>query len=304
MERPPASAPDPVAALTASDLFDLGQREVLRALCETFIPALDPPAGDDVAVEFWRRGAAQMMVAEGVELALVGAEIDGQVSAGLRTLLDELGANGMSLDVPLADREQLVHGFNAAGPDALAGIATFRSLAGSVFYAAPDPATGRNPNWETIGFPGPAAPPPTDRERPLRVRGAAGRDEHVEADVCVVGSGAGGAVIAAELAQTGRRVVVLEAGFYHDDAGLRWAGALGLPAALPERRALPDGRRSGFDRCGGGGWRRHGCQLDQLPADLRSRSCRMGWRSRSVRPRGVELRRAPRCRLRAARGQR
>jgi choline dehydrogenase-like flavoprotein len=38
----------------------------------------------------------------------------------------------------------------------------------------------------------------------------------VEADVCVIGAGAGGAVVAAELAEGGMRVVVLEEGHEHD----------------------------------------------------------------------------------------
>ncbi len=42
----------------------------------------------------------------------------------------------------------------------------------------------------------------------------------LEADVCVVGSGAGGAVIAARLQQAGRSVVVLEQGAYTSEADL------------------------------------------------------------------------------------
>jgi len=40
--------------------------------------------------------------------------------------------------------------------------------------------------------------------------------EHLDADVCVVGAGAGGAVVAAELAEGGARVVVLDQGPRHD----------------------------------------------------------------------------------------
>ena len=45
------------------------------------------------------------------------------------------------------------------------------------------------------------------------------QQEH--ADVCVIGSGAGGAVVAKELAEAGLSVIILEAGENHDPSTLR-----------------------------------------------------------------------------------
>jgi len=218
MATPSAPAPDPLEVLAQSGIFGEPQRATLRALCDTFIPGLEPPDGDQEAAGFWRRAAADMMCAEGVELALIGAAPPAEVIAGFQGLLDQIAQHGMTAETSQEAREQIVKGFSDAGPDALAGIVTLRAIAGSVFYAAPDPVTGRNRNWETIGYPGPASAPPTDRERPLRVRHSDGQDETIQADVVIVGSGAGGGVIAGELAAAGRSVVVLETGGYHDDA--------------------------------------------------------------------------------------
>ncbi|HEX5038330.1 MAG TPA: GMC family oxidoreductase N-terminal domain-containing protein [bacterium] len=75
----------------------------------------------------------------------------------------------------------------------------------AVYYATPEIS-------KKLGY----EPPPVKNGKaaPIHVE-ASDRDLYVEADVCVVGSGAGGAVVAKELAEKGRKVVLIEEGAYY-----------------------------------------------------------------------------------------
>ncbi len=207
-----------MAAFAGSDLFDDPQRRTLTTFADTLIPSLEPPEGDADASGFWARCATDMGIAEAVEIGLLMAELEPDAIAGLRDLLDSFAESGMAPETPQDAREQIIDGFCESGPEGLAGVTTLRTLVLSLFYALPDLGTGINPNWPAMGSPGPPALPQESTERPITPRLPDGEEMTLEADVVIVGSGAGGGVIAAELSAAGKRVCVLEMGGYYDES--------------------------------------------------------------------------------------
>jgi choline dehydrogenase-like flavoprotein len=128
-------------------------------------------------------------------------------------------------DMPPAAREQAL--LRWIGSPLLlrrSGVNAFRKLLTFIAYADPGTPQAPNPLPLAVGYATDDPPLPRDLAaiRPLVVDRRLvpdGSDPvELEADVVVVGSGAGGGVVAAELAAAGRSVLVVEAGPFVDEA--------------------------------------------------------------------------------------
>ena len=125
---------------------------------------------------------------------LPAEQVEG-MRAGCSTRSPTTGFN----EAPQEAREQMIHAFADSSPETLGGVSALRGADDELHYALPDLGTGRNPNWAAIGYPGPLAPPRAGRKADRRPAGPRASEMTIEADVCIVGSGAGGGVIAGEL---------------------------------------------------------------------------------------------------------
>ncbi len=200
------------------------RREILRALCDTFVPSLkvsDDPIG------FWARAASDL----GVDCVLarhLKEDIPPPLYNGLVGLLDALAAKGF-VKASLGRREGILKELSRTSPQAAQGVGFLQKQTMVLTYGLPEtPAPnqnmitygsprGQNPNWEVLNYPGPVSVPP-DRPKQIQTLTLSGDSRTLEADVCIVGSGAGGAVIASRMAAQGLRVVVLEAGGHYNAA--------------------------------------------------------------------------------------
>ena len=192
------------------------QRTVLAAVCETLLPSLEH--GDDPHGLF-ATGAAEAGTVARVE-RLIATVRDPDDRRRLALLLSALGSPLASLAAigspvgfaalsPEARERVLRSWAHSSIPLCRAGFQALKRLC-HVSYLAWPTRDGSHPAWRAVGYPGPLPLPVTGTDSlPETV---VGDDDVLDCEVLVIGSGAGGGLVAGELAAAGRDVLVLEKG--------------------------------------------------------------------------------------------
>ncbi len=195
------------------------ERQTLHIICDTLIPSLEPEDGDDPVL--FRTSAGALGIPEKMETALERVTSPAE-QRQVRFLLNALNnglVNGLIAghwaplrDMPHAAREELLYKLATSRYEtARTAFLSFKRLASFLFYSV-TPEGQPNPSWGMLGY---STPPPSDpAPRPIEPY-AISRPTTLETDVLVIGSGAGGGVVAGELAQAGHEVIVIEKGDYY-----------------------------------------------------------------------------------------
>jgi choline dehydrogenase-like flavoprotein len=245
------------------------QKHALEAICETFFPSDDGwpsavemgvPAALEEALEFnpRTRDRAQFLNL----LDIWDSKLHGFLLAGEYEHFSKL-----SRDV----REGMLRSWaDSSLGKRRAAFQALRKAIGFLYVMLPE-SGGASRVWKKIRFPGPLGVQKPAATRGLKVI-AAEKETALGCDVCVIGSGAGGGVAAAELAAAGKDVLVMEAGNYYDDADFDGAELAGFQRLYLEGGfAGTQDQSVGFlaGECLGGGTVVNYCTSFRTPDDVR-----------------------------------
>ncbi len=207
---------------SVSTLFTKREMETLALICDTLIPSL---VADSDPHELYQRCANDLDVPRKLALVIERVSDPGMIRE-LRYFLRviELPPMNMLLSrknkafsaMSLPQRTALLRSWETSRFNIRRkAFQALKRLALMLFYSLTDDKS-RNPNWPAIGYSGPPPSPPTQLKTtitPLEITS----DTVLYADVVVVGSGAGGGVVADQLSAAGLDVIVLEKGDYHNE---------------------------------------------------------------------------------------
>jgi len=247
------------------------QRRALESICDTFAPARDGwPSASELGVPD--------AIARGLESNLRAAD-----RAQFLQLLDFWDSRFHSLLAigrytsfssltPEAREWVLLSWADSEIKRRRAAFQALRKVIGLLYVMLPAAGGGKNTVCGKLGYPGSLGVQRVDAQRLLRTV-VPTSDLDLACDVCVAGSGAGGATAAAVLAAAGHDVLVLESGGYFDDADFDGDALHGF-----ERLYAGAGNAATWDQsvnllageCLGGGTVVNFCTSFRTPEDVRA----------------------------------
>lgn len=201
--------------------FSEKENKVLRAIADTFVPAIKAEGRHPKG--FWERCGSEVVYPEDYAEALAGNSP--VIQQEFHSLLRLLNSRFLGLtwggpfksfcELNAEQREVLLVHWSQHKRNLLRkGFSSLKQLTLFLYYTKA--TEGRNPSWKAIGYPGPIH----DLRPPTRNRLATFLPEPTElelsTEILVIGSGAGGGVVAARLAKAGHEVLVVEKGPYLD----------------------------------------------------------------------------------------
>jgi choline dehydrogenase-like flavoprotein len=223
-------------------LLTLQEMRTLEAVCLTLVPSAPPVDGIDTG-GLMARSASDLEVARLLVEVLAAEPAD--THAQFRRLLGIFGSAGFGLlasgrprgfaDLEPRLRERVLQRMSTSSiPVLRQAFQALKRPSTFLFYAATVGDT--NPNWAALGYT-PTRPPRAAAVAPKPIRTlSVTADVELTADAVVIGSGAGGSVVAAELAAAGSDVVILEMGEYLNEADFT-----GMEAEMTPRLFLRHG---------------------------------------------------------------
>ena len=200
------------------------EQETISSICDTLIPSLPSEPNDSPDTRaFYSRAASDI----GVDKALAQI-IDETLEPGrreeFRRLLSTMDSRFLNLFLSGRPSKYLELGneekerYLASWRDSRigskrSGFQALKRLACFLAYTLVN-ERGSNPNWKEIGYPGPSVSRSIGEstEIPISQMETPENGAATECDVVIVGSGAGGSVVAYELSKRKRNVIVVESG--------------------------------------------------------------------------------------------
>lgn len=189
------------------------QYAALEAVCDTLIPSIIHENDQD---NYWKRKASDLDIPNKI-IALIST-LSSSEQSEFKKLLSILTVPvlGMTWGGPLKgvqhlqtqQIEKLLNRWaNSLSNDLRNAFSKLKKICCLLYFG--DSNDENNPNWKSINYPGPLNYPTDDSFIPLPINVL---EDNLSADVIIIGSGAGGAVVADKLAANGHSVIILEKG--------------------------------------------------------------------------------------------